>query len=95
MFEDLVLKSKRLVNDKPPLILPKNQFYLASAMKGRERLSSKEITSILGWTSNKVSVLINVMCNKNIIKKNKVANRTTKAYLFSLSVKNFKMKGAE
>lgn len=94
-MHDLVLKAQKLGSYNPVLILPKNEFYLASAMKGRERLSSKEITSILGWTSGKVSVLINVMCNKNIIKKNKVANRTTKAYLFSLSVKNFKMKGTE
>ena len=93
---DLVLKAqgKSPVPKGSYAILPKAQFDRASAMKGKERLSSKQITSKLGFTSGKVSVLLNIMCSRGIVKKNKVANRTTKAYLFSLAIENFELKGA-
>ena len=93
---DLVLKAQ----GKSPVIkgsfgiLPQGQFDVASAMKGKERLSSKEITTRLGCSSGKVSTLLNIMCSRGIVKKNKVANRTTKAYLFSLAIENFELKGA-
>jgi len=93
---DLVLK----IQGKSPVpkgsfeILPQGQFDVASALKGKERLSSKQITESLGCSSGKVSTLLNIMCSRGIVKKNKVANRTTKAYLFSLAIENFELKGA-
>lgn len=96
MFEDLVRKAQG--NFTAPkgsfAILPGGQFEVASVMKGKERLSSKQITDLIGCSSGKVSVLLNIMCSLGIVKKNKVANKTTKSYLFSLSVENFALKGA-
>lgn len=95
MFEDLVLKAQGFASNKNVIILPRGEFNVASAMIGKSRLSAKAITSALSLPAGRVSVLLNLMASKQIVEKHKVPNKVTNSYLFSLSVKNFKMKGAE
>ena len=76
-------------------VLPQFQFDIASAMEGKGRLSAKQIRAYLGWDSNKVAVLLNTMCSRHVIGKNKVATKTTKAYFFSLIVEKFELEGVK
>ena len=97
MFEDLVLKAQGLPKATCGsfVTLPSMEFCIASAMKGRGRLSAKQIKSYLDFSSNKVSSLLDVMCSKGIIDKKESANQYTHPYLYSLAVESFALKGAK
>ena len=94
---DILLKAQGL--PKPICgsfaILPSMEFCIASAMKGRGRLSSKQITSSLDFSASKVSGLIDVMCSNGIIDKKESSNKSTHPYLYSLAVESFELKGAK